>query len=115
MQTGNGKFSFKVPEGHPEQGKKIEKVFEFQVCENDSEAQDVLTRKNLSIVDLVNDRLKASARSNAYQAALMPYRPSEVSEEDIIERTVRDMIRVGIPEQTARETVLALRANANAG
>ena len=29
--------------------------------------------------------------------------------------TVRDMIRVGIPEQTARETVLALRANANAG
>lgn len=111
MKTEIGKFSFAVPEGHPEQGNKIEKAFEFKVCENETEATAVLTERKLSIVEMVNDKLKANARSNAYQAALLPYRPSEVSPEDIQERMIRDYIRLGVSEEMARATVTAMLAN----
>jgi hypothetical protein len=113
-RTEIGKFSFAVPEGHPEQGTKIEKPFEYKVCENESEATAVLKEKNLSIVEMVNDKLKANARSNAYQAALLPYRPSEVSAEDIKERMIRDYIRLGINEDMARAQVEAM-LSANKG
>lgn len=105
MTSDVGKFSFSIPEGHPEAGKKVEKAFEFQVCQSTEEATQVLADKNLSILDMVNDKLKANARSNAYQAALLPYRPSEVSQEDIVERMVRDFIRIGITEENARVMV----------
>lgn len=108
MKTQVGKFSFSVPEGHPQAGEKIEKAFEFSQCETEQEAQQVITDKKWNIVSMVNDTLKANARSNAYQAALLPYRPSEVSPEDIKERMVRDYIRLGIPEETARAQVDAL-------
>lgn len=113
MQNGIGKFSFAVPEGHADAGKKIEKAFEFQICENDDEATKVLADKKLSIMELVNDKLKANARSNAYQAALLPYRPSEVTPEEIQERMVRDYIRLGVSEETARKQVAALLAASN--
>lgn len=103
-----GKFTFKVPEGHPEAGKKIEKSFDYKECTDPAEAQAVMDDKKWSLVDMVNENLKASARSNAYQAALLPYRPSEVSQEDIIERMVRDYIRVGVAEDVARAQVTAL-------
>jgi len=110
MKDLAGKFTFAVPEGHPEAGKKIEKSFEFKACENLEEATSVIQEKKWNIVDMVNDTLKANARSNAYQAALLPYRPSEVSPEDIKERMIRDYIRLGIPEETARKQVEALLA-----
>jgi len=110
MQTKTGKFTFAIPESHPQAGEKIEKTFEFKVCDNETEATEVIREKKWSIVALVNDSLKANARSNAYQAALLPYRPSEVSAEDIKERMVRDYIRLGIPEDTARKQVEALLA-----
>lgn len=110
MQTKIGKFSFSIPEGHAQAGEKLEKSFEFQLCDNDSEATVIVTEKKWSIVGMVNDILKANARSNAYQAALLPYRPSEVSAEDIKERMIRDYIRLGIPEDTARKQVEALLA-----
>lgn len=112
MKTLVGKFSFAIPEGHAQAGEKIEKAFDYQVCDNDAEATTVLADKKLSITELVNDKLKANARSNAYQAALLPYRPSEVSPEEIKERMVRDYIRLGIPEDTARKQVEALLAAA---
>lgn len=108
MKSLVGKFSFAVPEGHAQAGEKIEKAFEYQECETTEEAEKVLTEKKLSLVELVNDKLKANARSNAYQAALLPYRPSEVAPEDIKERMIRDYIRLGIPEETARKQVDAL-------
>lgn len=110
MVTKVAKFTFKVPEGHPEQGKSIEKAFEFPEVANDSEAQAVIADKKWSIVELVNDVLKANARSNAYQAALLPYRPSEVAPEDIKERMIRDYIRLGVSEDMARKQVEALLA-----
>jgi hypothetical protein len=110
MKTLVGKFTFAIPEGHAQAGEKVEKAFEYSQVENADEASKVLAEKNLSIVELVNDKLKANARSNAYQAALLPYRPSEVSPEDIKERMIRDYIRLGIPEDTARKQVEALLA-----
>lgn len=105
-----GKFSFKVPEGHADAGKKVEKSFDYQEVENQQEAEKVLADKKWSLVDLTNEAIKSNARSNAYQSALLPYRPSEVSQEDIVERMVRDYIRLGIPEETARKQVTAMLA-----
>ena len=110
MVTKIAKFTFSVPEGHPESGKKLEKTFEYQYCETPDEAHEMLQRKGWSIVDLINDTLKANARSAAYQAALLPYRPSEVSPDDIRERMIRDYIRLGVPEEVARQQVAALLA-----
>jgi hypothetical protein len=109
-QTKVAKFTFSIPEGHPQEGVKVEKTFEYQVCDDTAEATTVIADKKWSIVGMVNDTLKANARSNAYQAALLPYRPSEVSPEDIKERMIRDYIRLGIPEDTARKQVEALLA-----
>lgn len=110
MQTKVGKFTFSIPEGHPQAGEKVEKSFDFQVCDNETEAQKIVADRKWSIVGMVNDILKANARSNAYQTALLPYKPSEVSPEDIKERMIRDYIRLGIPEDTARKQVEALLA-----
>lgn len=110
MQTKVAAFKFAIPEGHPQEGQKVEKSFTYKVCDNETEAQAVVTEKQWSLVGMVNDVLKANARSNAYQAALLPYKPSEVSPEDIKERMIRDYIRLGIPEDTARKQVEALLA-----
>ena len=110
MQNKTGKFTFAIPDGHPQAGEKVEKSFDYKVCDNDTEAQAVIAEKKWSIVGMVNDVLKANARSNAYQAALLPYRPSEVSPEEIKERMVRDYIRLGIAEDVARKQVDALLA-----
>lgn len=108
MKTLAGKFTFAIPEGHPQQGEKIEKAFEYSQVENITEAQKVLDEKKWNLVDMVNDVLKANARSNAYQAALLPYRPSEVAPEDIKERMIRDFIRLGVSEDMARAQVEAV-------
>jgi hypothetical protein len=110
MRTEIGKFSFAVPEGHPQAGENIKKTFEYQICDTEHEAHAVIKEKKWSVVALVNDNLKANARSNAYQAALLPYRPSEVSPAEIKERMVRDYIRLGINEDVARKQVDALLA-----
>ena len=110
MQTKVARFTFAIPEGHPQAGEKVEKTFEYKVCDSEQEAQTVIAEKKWSIVGMVNDTLKANARSNAYQAALLPYRPSEVSPEDIRERMIRDYIRLGVSEDTARKQVEALLA-----
>lgn len=112
MKQGLGKFTFSIPEGHPQAGEKLEKPFEYSIVETPEEAQKVIEDKKWNVVAMVNDTLKANARSNAYQAALLPYRPSEVSAADIQERMVRDFIRLGVPEAAARAQVQALTANA---
>lgn len=110
MKSLVGKFTFAVPEGHAQAGEKIEKTFDYKQVESETEAQTVIAEKKWNLVSMVNDVLKANARSNAYQAALLPYRPSEVTPEEIQERMVRDYIRLGIPEETARKQVAALLA-----
>lgn len=103
-----GKFSFKVPDTHPEAGKKIEKGFSFyEVKEGDEDtAKAIIIGKGWTLVDMVNETLKQNARSNAYQTALLPYKPSEVSEETVQERMIRDYVRMGMSEDMARSTVV---------
>jgi hypothetical protein len=110
METKVGKFTFAIPEGHPQAGEKVEKTFDFRVCNTVAEAESVIAEKKWNITAMVNDVLKANARSNQYQAALLPYRPSEVTQEEIVERMVRDYIRIGISEEVARKQVTALLA-----
>lgn len=110
MKSESGKFSFKVPEGHAEEGKKIEKTFDYDVCENEADALAVMEAKKYNIVDMVNDIIKANARSNAYQNALAPYKPSEVSADDIKARMIRDYVRLGISEEVAKAQVESLLA-----
>jgi hypothetical protein len=110
MKTDIGKFSFKVPETHAQAGEKITKGFEFQVCETETEAQAILTAKKWTLTDMVNEALKANARSNAYQSATLVYRPSEVSPADVKERMIRDFIRLGVGEEIARKQVESLLA-----
>lgn len=110
MKNQVGKFSFTVPEGHAQAGQTIEKGFEFAQAENDAEATQILTEKKISVVELVNDWLKKNARSNAYQAATLVYRPSEVPVEDIYERMRRDAIRTGMSEEQANAFIESLKA-----
>ena len=110
LKKGLGKFTFAIPEGHAQAGDKVEKSFEYRICDTEEQALAVIGEKKWNIVAMVNDVLKANARSNAYQAALLPYRPSEVSPEEIKERMVRDFIRLGLPEGMARTQVDALLA-----
>jgi hypothetical protein len=110
MKSLVGKFTFTVPEGHAQAGQTIEKPFEHAVVETADEAQAVLTEKKISVVELVNDWLKKNARSNAYQAATLVYRPSEVPVEDIYERMRRDAIRTGMSEEQANAFIESLKA-----
>lgn len=118
LKTLVGKFTFTVPDKpdadgkiHPDAGKKIEKAFEYQECDTDEQAAEVMAEKKWNLKDMVNEALKANARSNAYQTAILPYKPSEVPQEDIVERMVRDAIRMGATEEFARATVASLLAN----
>lgn len=110
METKIGKFTFAIPEGHPQAGEKVEKTFEYRQCNSETEAQSVMDEKKWVLTSMVNDNLKANARSNAYQAALLPYRPSEVTPDEIVERMVRDYIRLGVAEDVARKQVAAMLA-----
>ena len=116
-----GKFSFTIPFLTPEQiaqgltqhadaGKEIEKPFTYPQVTSEDDARAVLTEKKMSVMDLVNNELKKNARSNAYQAATLVYRPSEVPVEDIYERMRRDAIRTGLTEEQANAHIAALKA-----
>lgn len=113
MKDLTGKFKFKVPEDskHEDAGKSIEKTFEYVECESESEAIDYITKKEWNVTDMVNDKIKTNARSNAYQTATLVYKPSEVSQEDIVERMVRDYVRLGFNEDVARAQVNSMLAN----
>jgi len=100
-----GKFTFTIPEGHPQAGEQVEKPFTYNVCQTEEEARDVMAQRKLSVLAMVNEQQKKLARSNAYQAAMLPYKPSEVSPEDIKERMIRDYIRMGKSEAAARRIV----------
>jgi hypothetical protein len=112
MKSAEATFKFKVPETYiaehpefPEVEKEQTRSFKYDICENDAEATAVIEKKKWSVIGMVNDAIKANARSNAYQNALMPYKPTEVSQDDIVERMVRDYIRLGLSEEQARNMV----------
>lgn len=97
--------SFKIPAGHPQAGTKLDYSFAFTECESEAEATEIATAKGWNLLTLVNDNLKAAAKSAAYQAAVLPYKPSKVSADDIKERMIRDYIRIGYSAEKARKKV----------
>lgn len=111
LKVDTDTFTFKIPESHPSakdaQGNRvtIEKEFTFQVVTNDEEALAVMAYKQWSLVEIINDILKANARSSAYQTALAAYQTSEVPAEKIRERMIKDFIRLGMSESAATAAV----------
>lgn len=100
------KLTFTVPSDSPvesERGKEYEREFSFRQVDNEDDARKVIDAKKWSLVDIVNNKLKGGARSNAYQAALAPHKASDVDPEKVFESTVRNMVKQGIPEAMARE------------
>jgi hypothetical protein len=110
MKDLTGKYKFKVPEnsGHQDAGKQFEKEYEYSECETVAEAETVATEKGWTLLEFVNDKLMNAARSGSYQNALAVYRPSEVSQDEIKARMVRDFIRLGLSETVAKTQVEAI-------
>lgn len=108
MKTVETTIKFTVPSDSPvesERGQEKKLSYSFSQAENDDEALAIIKDKEWTIADLVNGQLKSNARSNAYQAELSKHKKSDVKAEDIVERMVRDYIRLGVPEDVARKTV----------
>jgi len=99
------------PEQQHMAGKKVSKDFAFAQVVNADEATQVMEIKGLSVVDYVNDYLKSNARSSCYQSTAALYKESKLSAEEILERSVRDMIRGGIPEDIARAAMEGAKAS----
>ena len=90
-------------------GTEIKKDFSFGQVKDETEAQAVCEIKGWSLVEFVNDELRNNSRSSAYQSELMLYKRDDVDPEEVFERTVRNLIRMGISEDIARTQVQAMR------
>lgn len=104
IERGSDKFGYKIPAGHQDEGKQIEKVFTYPICETDEEVNRVLDGKGWNVKEMVNDALKAQYRSNAYQLALAAYKTTRTPEQlraDII----KDLVRMGFSEEVATAQV----------
>ena len=115
-------LTFKTPDDSVKQdavkGAKYEKTFTFRVIENEEQAKAIMAKKDLTLLDLLNRKLKADARSNSYQAEVLAHSPltSTVSVDDIKERLVKDFMRAGegrITESMARAQVEAILSQSN--
>lgn len=113
MKNETASFDFTVPKDSPveaERGKKSEIPYSYVEVENVDEANKVCADKEWDFIGLVNAKLKASAKSNAYQAELAKHRVSTLSPEDMFESAVRQLIRMGIPEDVARKQLEGMKA-----
>lgn len=101
-------LTFTVPDNAPsveDRGKEIRRAFAYVEVDNVADAQQVIVDKGWNLVELVNRKLKQDARSAVYQAEMVRFKPSTVSPDEIRERTIRDLMRLGIPENVARAQV----------
>lgn len=101
-------------------GAKYDKPFTYRVVEDEEQAKALIAEKGekWSLVELVNRKLKADARSNAYQTEVLTHKPlsSTVSVDEIKERLVKDFMRAGegrITESMARAQVDAFLSQSN--
>ena len=112
LKEFSSKLSYTIPsEGVREEmrarsGEKIERKLTFGQVDSDVQAKEVMTEKDWSLIDFVNDQLKAGARSSCYQSTSALYKESKVTADQIKERAIKDLIRVGVPEDIARVTVM---------
>lgn len=110
LKQEEGTTSVTVPSTHPDAGKKITVPFTYPVVETDEQAHDVLAEKEWSLIELVNDQLKANAKSSAYQSALNVYKPSEVDPAKVRQGMINGFIRSGLSVEMATQVVDAALA-----
>lgn len=119
-------FTFTVPKESPtESGVKKDGEFTYHPVTTDQEAAGVIKEQSTAktangspakgaegwgLKALVNSKLFDNARAAAYQKALTPFRPITKTPEQMQEDSVIALMRIGIPEDKARETVLGLTA-----
>ena len=114
---GNDTLTFTVPKDTVKDGAvagtEIEKPFNFRQVDSDDLANKIITEKKWDLQELVNRKLKADARSNAYQAELLQHKPITTTRtpEEIAETMVRDAIRMGFSESDARAYVDSMLAS----
>jgi hypothetical protein len=89
-------------------GEKIKDVpFAFPQAESDEQASEVCIAKGKgwTLKDFVNDALKATARSAAYQRLTAQYKESDMSPDEARLRLIRAFQRQGVPEDLATRMV----------
>jgi hypothetical protein len=109
--VGKDVLTFTVPKDTVKEGAtagaEIEKPFTFLQVDSDEQANEIIASKKWNLQELVNRKLKADARSSAYQAELLQHKPvtTTATPDEIKERMVRDAIRMGLAESDARAYV----------
>lgn len=88
-------------------GEKIDRKFLFGQVDSEEQAKAVMAAKDWSVIDYVNGELKGNARSSCYQTTSALYKESKVTAEQIMERSIKDLIRLGVTEDIARATIEA--------
>ena len=126
LDTQTDYLKFSIPDEHPDSKVKheplqkdtelevgqVEVEFSYPVCVDSEEATGVINAKGWNLVDIVNEILTANARSNRYQLTAAKYKPSKLTQEEAMENIIRDMVRQGLSEEFARNSVTAMFAAA---
>lgn len=113
----NDTLTFTVPKDTVKEGAsagaEIEKPFTYREVDSDELATKIITEKGWNLQELVNRKLKADARSNAYQAELLQHKPVTTTRtsDEIKESMVRDALRLGMTETDARNYVDSMLAS----
>jgi hypothetical protein len=115
--VGNDTLTFTVPKDTVKEGAvagaEIEKPFSYRQVDSDDLAQRIITEKKWDLQELVNRKLKADARSTAYQSELLQHKPVTTTRtpDEIKESMVRDALRLGMSESDARNYVDSMLAS----
>lgn len=95
-------------------GDESELSFSYKQVDTDELATKILEAKKWSVVDLVNRKLKADARSNRYQAEMLHHKPVtlnvNVSVAQVKERMAKDFQRLyaSLGKQLSMEKALEM-------
>ena len=93
-------------------GDESELSFSYKQVDTDELAAKILEAKKWSVVDLVNRKLKADARSARYQSEMIQHKPItvNVSVGDITERMAKDFQRLyaSLGKQLSMENALLM-------
>ena len=81
----------------------VDYTYDYEEIENKAELDEKFSTSDL--IKLANARLKATANSTARQKAVAPYAADPNSPEVIRKRMLADLIKLGVPEETAKGMV----------
>lgn len=87
-------------------GQKLTVSYTFAQVSDEGEAEQVCKAKGWTLVDFVNDTLKANAKAAAYQGRLNEYKLAEFNADKAREDMVKNLMRLQkLPEDVARKLV----------